>query len=789
MGGKDPLGRCILEDRGRASKLSLWVQDLKVKASYKVVLILSDSGKHKGVTMGSLHVDTKGKGELKAVFDSTALADGQGLQRLSAVAVLTVGVNELLCPLVGFKDAPVLWKNHFAFLDDNANEETEKTAEPIKDDRKSRPKNSEPQKTAPSDSVKDDARDTKSVDAVSDDQKAKPEDRDDAPVIDQKDSKEEPDIEPVDSEVEPDIEPNDPEPEDSKEVPDIETKDSKENPDVEPKVSKEDSDVEPKYRKDEPDIKSKDSKDDLEIEPKDSKKDPDIELEDTKEDLGIEPKYRKDELEDSKEVPDVEPEDSKEAPDMEPEDSKEAPDMEAEDSKDAPDIEQEDSEDAPDIEPENRKDEPETKYRKDEPDSEPEDIKEEPDIGLEDSVMEPEDSESDPLLDLKDQDIKLIDNETLNTRSVEKKEEESGLEQDIVSEGQETTKQDSPEMSDAAVSQEETPVRLTLSEESTEKFDEPDTDYTFFFFQNDFPARDEESKDTLTKLDEVSGESKDTITKLAEVSEEAEDTLDRLVEENEVAEDTITRLAEENGEAEDTKTELVEETVEVEEIITELIEETVEVEEIITELDEENVDLSESVEGTREMLESVESNTDMTEPEIESDTYKHSDDTPSEEQVQQAHSKKIEIVDRTSEVEMQLEKAEENVVTEHDEINELSEIFKYNIEITPFDTKTEDTQWVRISLREPIFLSIDYRNVVNHPLIVAAYKKYNHLILGRTANDGRTDYILGVPGIFESQYVNIVRQLGFTQFKTVIDSGVLRPGDYGYWLCPMLKHI
>ena len=115
--GKAPMGRCILEDRGKSAKLSLWAQDLKTGKPYRIMLILSEMGKFTGAALGSLYVDAKGKGEFKYEFDASTLADGQGISRVCAVAVLAGGVNELISPLVGYKDGPVLWKNHFTSPD------------------------------------------------------------------------------------------------------------------------------------------------------------------------------------------------------------------------------------------------------------------------------------------------------------------------------------------------------------------------------------------------------------------------------------------------------------------------------------------------------------------------------------------------------------------------------------------------------------------------------------------------------------------------------------------------
>jgi hypothetical protein len=336
------------------------------------------------------------------------------------------------------------------------------------------------------------------------------------------------------------------------------------------------------------------------------------------------------------------------------------------------------------------------------------------------------------------------------------------------------------------MTEEETLTVPTFSVQTSEKteFDEDDYEYPFVYYKNEFPTRDQE-------IEELS----------AEPAEGHEDVFEPVEDKNDLIE-----LTEENITA----------PAEGHRVEHEYVFKPIEDNSDFTEPSEENI--TAPIEGQRaefeDSLESAEANSDFTEstegiptepveghrvemieydeaavvqPEYESDMQRYAD-TTTESIVQQANGKMLEIVDRPSDVEMQFERAEENTVDGFDNLNDLDEIFRNNIEITPFDTKTEDVQWVRISLREPIFLSIDYRSIANHPLIIAAYKKYNHLILGQTTNNGRIEYILGVPGIFESQYVNTLRQLGFTQFKTVVDSGVLRPGDYGYWLCPMLKH-
>ena len=131
---------------------------------------------------------------------------------------------------------------------------------------------------------------------------------------------------------------------------------------------------------------------------------------------------------------------------------------------------------------------------------------------------------------------------------------------------------------------------------------------------------------------------------------------------------------------------------------------------------------------------------------------------------------------------------ESQEAADYEVLSNLKEVFDNNIEITPFETKSPDEKWVRVSLREPIYLPVDYRLLMNHPFIIAAYKKYNHLIMGYITDNGKTRYILGVPGVYEPQYVNTVHHLGFTQFKTVLDKKELNPDDHGYWLTSLYMH-
>jgi len=494
--GKTPLGRCVLEERGKSSKLSLWVQDLKPGTPYRIVLVLSEMGNHTGVILGTLYVDVKGKGEFKHEFDSFDLADGQGLSRLSTVVVMAAGGNELLSPLVGYKDGPVLWKNHFSYADEN---------------------------------IKSDA--------------AKP---------------------------------------------------------IKPRAGGDNS----------LQAKTEENRGDREmVEPWHTLTEPQT--------IG---ESRQDAL--------INPQTVGEKP-AEPLDTQTGPQTDIEDSFQT---------------------EPEETYDDREQHAEPEDRQE---ILSQNIIIIPQ-AEPEKIQELLQQhfvNIPEIERERIEV-VLGRKMLIPEIEPNNIQEGQEDTANYEIEPEIQKVGSEPNTIIPEAEPEEGQVNENFADDYPFMFFPNEGAA-----VQGITESEEIVGEDPYT----------------------------IRGIENENQEFGDVK----------------------------------------GFSGN-----------------LTNETCEDNTNDPSD----------------------------------------LEEIFKNNIEITPFESKSPDILWVRISLREPAYLPIDYRFMVNHPMIISAYKKYNHLIMGRITNKGKTEYVLGVPGIYEPQYVSAAQQMGFTQFKTIMDNGVLNPGDYGYWL-------
>ncbi len=114
-------------------------------------------------------------------------------------------------------------------------------------------------------------------------------------------------------------------------------------------------------------------------------------------------------------------------------------------------------------------------------------------------------------------------------------------------------------------------------------------------------------------------------------------------------------------------------------------------------------------------------------------------------------------------------------------------IFLNNPVMKPFQKQRRPVNWVRITIKELALLNIDHWKLMNHPFVISAEKKYNHLILGMIEDKTEKDkygYYLGVPDKYSSDLKQTAYRLGFIQFKSDDDKAP-QDGDYGYWLMPV----
>jgi len=109
---RQPAGRSLVEGRNDKSKLTIWAQDLKPETLYGVFLLFADDKRYAGVSLGSLPIDERGKGEIRKEFGGDILGDF-ALQDVLAVVVIAKDIHGVAGALCGYRDSPVSWRHGF----------------------------------------------------------------------------------------------------------------------------------------------------------------------------------------------------------------------------------------------------------------------------------------------------------------------------------------------------------------------------------------------------------------------------------------------------------------------------------------------------------------------------------------------------------------------------------------------------------------------------------------------------------------------------------------------------
>lgn len=117
--GREPNGYCKIEIRDGKGRISTYIQGLKPLSDgsmYRVYLISSQGNKSLGIPIGWLDINNRGRGECRWEFNPDDL-EGTGLAiedfNIGAIIVKGDKINELIAPIVGYRDKEVLWKKGF----------------------------------------------------------------------------------------------------------------------------------------------------------------------------------------------------------------------------------------------------------------------------------------------------------------------------------------------------------------------------------------------------------------------------------------------------------------------------------------------------------------------------------------------------------------------------------------------------------------------------------------------------------------------------------------------------
>ncbi|MCL2564449.1 MAG: hypothetical protein FWE24_01390 [Defluviitaleaceae bacterium] len=123
----------------------------------------------------------------------------------------------------------------------------------------------------------------------------------------------------------------------------------------------------------------------------------------------------------------------------------------------------------------------------------------------------------------------------------------------------------------------------------------------------------------------------------------------------------------------------------------------------------------------------------------------------------------------------------ESVGLSESEMVNLQNIFVNCSKIRPFKEQDSDLQWVRITPNELNYLPDEFKHLKDDYLIVAAYKKFNHLILGYKNQDNISQIIFGMPDIYTKISKDSAHVSGLIEFSCC-DCKDIEEGKHGYWL-------
>ena len=123
------------------------------------------------------------------------------------------------------------------------------------------------------------------------------------------------------------------------------------------------------------------------------------------------------------------------------------------------------------------------------------------------------------------------------------------------------------------------------------------------------------------------------------------------------------------------------------------------------------------------------------------------------------------------------EMEEEDFDAEPEEVERADEILKRETELPSF-CDNGITQCRKITPGDLGILNRRDRGLLTNRFLRHGFSRYGHLLIGKREEDGR--YILGVPGVYESQEALMAGMFGFPYFKET--GGANGHSRYfGYW--------
>lgn len=115
---------------------------------------------------------------------------------------------------------------------------------------------------------------------------------------------------------------------------------------------------------------------------------------------------------------------------------------------------------------------------------------------------------------------------------------------------------------------------------------------------------------------------------------------------------------------------------------------------------------------------------------------------------------------------------------------EARDILDTGVKMYPFQDG-ELAECVRMEPKDIGRLPIEYWNLGNNSFLLHGYCNYKYLLFAKRMNRIRCEYLIMIPGIYQTKERMMARMFGFEQFKCA-KRREQRPGEFGYWYMTLI---
>ena len=97
-----------------------------------------------------------------------------------------------------------------------------------------------------------------------------------------------------------------------------------------------------------------------------------------------------------------------------------------------------------------------------------------------------------------------------------------------------------------------------------------------------------------------------------------------------------------------------------------------------------------------------------------------------------------------------------------------------------FPFQGEDIECVKVDITDLQELPKKYWYLGKNSFLLHGFFNYRHLIMGEIKQEEKSEYFIGVPGVFQNQERIMAAMFGFPEFRTA-EQSEYKTGNFGYW--------